>query len=104
MTTPIPRAFLGSPIVVAAVAVVALGAIVQMVRSGPARAAAASTPGLFMGELVGRDARVQIIGTDHGTLYDVRSPDGRIVAAGLTADEVAALLPGQDPRAVLAQE
>lgn len=102
-----PKAFRTSPIIVAAAAIVAVGAFAKFVGRETASAAQARpspTPGLPMGELVGRDARVAIIGTDQGMRFDVHSLGGRIVAAGLTADEVAALLPGQDPRSALAQE
>lgn len=64
----------------------------------------AGTAGLPMGELVGRDARVAVFATRAGTRFDIRALDGTTVAAGLTADQVAALLPGQDPRGVFAQE
>ena len=98
-----------SPFMVAAVAIVSLAGMVRIAGSGPSRASAATaqpaaTPGLRMGELVGRDARVTIIATGDGTRFDVRNLDGGIVAAGLTAEEVAALLPGQDPRNATAQE
>jgi len=87
----------------------ALGGMAWFVMPGPDAANAATgqpagTPGLRMGELVGRDARVVIVGTRGGTRFDVHSLRGGIVAAGLTADQVAALLPGQDPRAAMAQE
>jgi hypothetical protein len=75
--------------------------------AGPAAAGAAQpvvTRGLYMGELVGPQARVAIIGTEDGTRFDVRAANGQTVAAGLTADQVAALLPGQDPRGAMAEE
>ncbi len=92
---------------VAAGAIAAVGAVVKLAgyeTVGAAEARPTPTAGLPMGDLVGRDARVQIIGTVDGTRFDVHSLGGGIVAAGLTADEVAALLPGQDPRNATAQE
>jgi len=66
--------------------------------------AASGTPGLLVAELVGRDARVAVFATDAGTRFDIRALNGQTVAAGLTAEQVAALLPGQDPRGVLVQD
>lgn len=53
---------------------------------------------LSMGMLVGREARVGIFATPGGVRYDIRTPEGQLVASGLTAAEVARHLPGQDPR------
>ena len=79
-------------LVLAAAAIASITAAAKLAQLTPAQAAANVAPsaGLRMGELVGRDARVAIIGTDHGMVF--------------SADEVAALLPGQDPRAALAQK
>src|SRR5262245_10838692 len=106
MSTSKP-ALLSNPVIVAAAGIVALGGVAKLVDRGTAQAAAVqpvATAGLYMGELVGRDARVVIIGTEHGTRFDIRTSEGGIIAAGLTADQVAALLPGQDPRGAMAQE
>ena len=108
-TLPSKPAFLTSPMIVAAAAIVALAGTARLLDRSPATAKAATarpntTAGLRMGELVGRDARVVIVGTADGTRFDIHGLDGGIVAAGLTADEVAALLPGQDPRNATAQE
>src|SRR5262245_4411133 len=69
--------------------------------AGPERArveaSAGAGRGLIMGTLVGRDASVAILATAAGTRYDVRGPDGALIAAGLTADGVARRT-GQDPR------
>ena len=56
---------------------------------------------LALGTLVGRDGSVTILATPQGTRYDLRSPDGALVGAGLTAAEVRART-GQDPRNALA--
>lgn len=104
MTSRLSKVRSGSAFLAVA-AVVAVG--VGKAGRGLARSQAAApreTAGLRMGELVGRDARVVILGTDQGMRFDIHSLGGGIVAAGLTAEQVAALLPGQDPRAALAQE
>jgi hypothetical protein len=60
--------------------------------------------GLPLGSLVGRDAKVVVLSTPAGTRYDVLSLDGTLIASGLTASEVAAQVPGQDPRGAWADQ
>jgi hypothetical protein len=60
--------------------------------------------GLPLGSLVGRDAKVVVLSTPGGTRYDVLSLDGTLIASGLTASEVAAQVPGQDPRGAWADQ
>ena len=94
-----------SPAVLAAIGVIGAGLIAGLAGIGAAHSHAAEpTRGLLMGELVGRDARVVIYGTEQGSRFDIHSLGGGIVAAGLTAEQVAGLLPGQDPRGAMAQE
>lgn len=93
-------------LVLAAAAIAAVGAALAVVV-GPSAAGAAqpaATRGLYLGELVGRDAKVAIVGSADGARYDIRAMDGTIIAAGLTAAQVASLLPGQDPRGVAGQD
>ncbi len=88
-----------------AAAIAAAGFAASIAGPRPARADAAMPAlriGLPLGELVGRDARVTVLATPAGTRYDIRTLDGALVAGNLTAAEVGALLPGQDPRGVFA--
>lgn len=82
--------------------IVAAAAGAQFAGLGPRGASAQE--GLLVGTLVGRDAKVAVYSTAAGTRYEIRGLDGTLLAADLTAADVAQLLPGQDPRGVFAEE
>src|SRR5262245_38703242 len=88
-----------TPFALAALGIAAAGICTRLAGiTPPAAPAAQQSHGVAMGTLVGRDFKVTILATNGGTRYDVRTPEGLLVAAGLTAVELAQLFPGQDPR------